>query len=89
MNRRLFVRWLGLAPTATILPLAGIQTASARWRSGRATVIEGGRITANAITARHMRIADADTGSIVAGRVRSGDRQTCIDGAAGTITLMA
>lgn len=94
MNRRSFVRLLGLAPTAAVLPLAGIaaaakqaaETAGPTFFEGT-TIIDGGAIAANSITATHLRVGDADLGTMVAGRIRSGDGRLRIDSAAHTISL--
>lgn len=83
MNRRSFVRLLGLAPTAAVLPLAGIAAAAKQVaETAGPTIIDGDRIAATSITADQIR-----AGSIYADRIRCGDGRVRIDLAAHTISL--
>ncbi|MFG5121644.1 hypothetical protein [Methylorubrum sp. POS3] len=77
MNRRSFVRLLGLAPTAAILPLAGIATAVAKQAAETAgpTIIDGGRIIsgsirADQIAATSICASKIDVGTITAGQLK-------------------
>ncbi|GEP11120.1 hypothetical protein [Methylobacterium gnaphalii] len=83
MNRRSFVRWLGLAPMAAgAVPLSALAEAAVAHPpplAVTADMIAGSAITAGSINVMQLSSLDANLGERIAGCITSADGKTSID----------